>query len=220
MAALRRHSAQPFRHMNTGTCLMLKKPAQAARDLHPIIRDRWSPRAFDASKPVPQDALISVLEAARWAASSNNVQPWRFIVATSADAEAHAKALSGFNERNQRWAKNAPVLITALYRKVNDEGAPTGASAFDLGAAVAQAVLQATALGLVVHQAGGIDKDKIRATYAIPDDTEVAVAFGLGYQAEETVLPDDLREREHAPRARKDLSQIVFAGSYGTPAKL
>ena len=113
---------------------MLKKPAQSARDLHPIIRDRWSPRAFDANKPVPQDALISVLEAARWTASSNNVQPWRFIVATSADKEGHAKALSGFNERNQRWAKNAPVLIIALYRTVNDQGAPNGASAYDLGA--------------------------------------------------------------------------------------
>lgn len=199
---------------------MLKKPAQSARDLHPIIRDRWSPRAFDASKPVPQDALIAVLEAARWTASSNNVQPWRFIVATSADQEGHAKALAGFNERNQRWAKNAPVLIIALYRTVNDQGAPNGASAYDLGAAVAQAVLQGTALGLVVHQAGGIEKDKIRAAYNIPADTEVAVAFGLGYQADESVLPDDLREREHAPRARKDLSEIVFAGSYGTPAKL
>ncbi len=199
---------------------MLKKPAQSARDLHPIIRDRWSPRAFDANKPVPQDALISVLEAARWTASSNNVQPWRFIVATSADKEGHAKALSGFNERNQRWAKNAPVLIIALYRTVNDQGAPNGASAYDLGAAVAQAVLQGTALGLVVHQAGGIEKDKIRAAYNIPADTEVAVAFGLGYQADESVLPDDLREREVQPRARKELSEIVFAGQYGTPAKL
>jgi nitroreductase len=199
---------------------MLKKPAQSARDLHPIIRDRWSPRAFDANKPVPQDALISVLEAARWTASSNNVQPWRFIVATSADKEGHAKALSGFNERNQRWAKNAPVLIIALYRTVNDQGAPNGASAYDLGAAVAQAVLQGTALGLVVHQAGGIEKDKIRAAYNIPADTEVAVAFGLGYQADESVLPDDLRERELQPRARKELSEIVFAGQYGTPAKL
>lgn len=199
---------------------MLKKPAQSSRDLHPIIRDRWSPRAFDANKPVPQDALISVLEAARWTASSNNVQPWRFIVATSADKEGHAKAVAGFNERNQRWAKNAPVLIIALYRTVNDQGAPNGASAYDLGAAVAQAVLQATALGLVVHQAGGIEKDKIRATYHIPADTEVAVAFGLGYQADESVLPDDLREREHAPRVRKDLAEIVFAGQYGTAAKL
>ena len=199
---------------------MLNKPAQSARDLHPIIRDRWSPRAFDASKPVPQDALISVLEAARWTASSNNVQPWRFIVATSADAEGHAKALAGFNERNQRWAKNAPVLIIALYRTVNDQGAPNGASAYDLGAAVAQAVLQGTALDLVVHQAGGIEKDKIRAAYNIPADTEVAVAFALGYQADESVLPDDLRERELTPRARKEMSEIVFAGSYGTPAKL
>ncbi len=199
---------------------MLQKPAQSARDLHPLIRDRWSPRAFDASKPVSQDTLISVLEAARWAASSNNVQPWRFIVAASADAEGHAKVLAGFNERNQRWAKNAPVLIIALYRTVNDQGAPNGVSAYDLGAAVAQAVLQAGALGLVVHQAGGIEKDKIRASFNIPGDTEVAVAFGLGYQADESVLPDDLREREHAPRVRKDMSEIVFAGSYGTPAKL
>ena len=99
---------------------LLKKPAQTSRDVHPLIRDRWSPRAFDAGKPVSQDSILSMLEAARWAASSNNVQPWRFIIATRDNEAAHAQALAGFNVRNQRWAKNAPVLIFALARTVND----------------------------------------------------------------------------------------------------
>lgn len=194
---------------------MLKKPAETLRDVHPLIRDRWSPRAFDAARPVAKDDLISVLEAARWTASSNNVQPWRFIVATADNPAAHAKALEGFNVRNQRWAKNAPVLIIALARKVNDEGAANGAAHYDTGAAVAQLVLQATALGLSVHQAGGIEKDKIRAAYRVPEDTDILVAFGLGYQADGSILPEDLAEREKAPRVRKNLSDIVYDGAYG-----
>jgi nitroreductase len=194
---------------------MLKKPAETLRDVHPLIRDRWSPRAMDAGRPVSRDDLISVLEAGRWAASSNNVQPWRFIVATSDRPEAHAKALDGFIVRNQRWAKLAPVLIIVLARKVNDEGAANGAAHYDTGAAVAQMVLQATALGLSVHQAGGIEKDKIRAAYQVPDDTDILVAFALGYQADASVLPDDLADREKAPRARKSLSDIVYTDTYG-----
>lgn len=194
---------------------MLKKPAETLRDVHPLIRDRWSPRAFDAGKPVSKDDLISVLEAARWTASSNNVQPWRFIVVTADQPEAHAKAVEGFNVRNQRWARNAPVLIFALARKVNDEGAPNGAAHYDTGAAVAQLSLQATALGLSVHQAGGIEKDKIRAAFNVPDDTDILTGIGLGYQADASVLPDDLAEREKQPRARKSLSDIVYTGAYG-----
>lgn len=194
---------------------MLKKPAETLRDVHPLIRDRWSPRALDAGRTVSRDDLISVLEAGRWAASSNNVQPWRFIVATSDRPEAHAKALDGFIVRNQRWAKLAPVLIIVLARKVNDEGAANGAAHYDTGAAVAQMVLQATALGLSVHQAGGIEKDKIRAAYQVPDDTDILVAFALGYQADASVLPDDLADREKAPRARKSLSDIVYTDTYG-----
>jgi nitroreductase len=194
---------------------MLKKPAETLRDVHPLIRDRWSPRAFNASKPVSTEDLISVLEAARWAASSNNVQPWRFIVATSAQPEEHAKAVQGFNARNQRWAQNAPVLIFALARKVTDDGAPNSAAHYDTGAAVAQLTMQATALGLSVHQAGGIEKDKIRATYNVPEDTDILVGFGLGYQADASVLPEDLAQREIAPRARKSLRDIVYTGAYG-----
>ena len=194
---------------------MLKKPAETLRDVHPLISDRWSPRAMDAGRPVSRDDLISVLEAGRWAASSNNVQPWRFIVATSDRPEAHAKALDGFIVRNQRWAKLAPVLIIVLARKVNDEGAANGAAHYDTGAAVAQMVLQATALGLSVHQAGGIEKDKIRAAYQVPDDTDILVAFALGDQADASVLPDDLADREKAPRARKSLSDIVYTDTYG-----
>lgn len=199
---------------------LLKKPAQTSRDVHELIRDRWSPRAFDAGKPVSRDAVISMLEAARWAASSNNVQPWRFIVATRDNEAAHAQAVSGFNVRNQRWAKNAPVLIFALARTVNDAGQPNGAAFYDTGAAVAQLVLQATALGLVVHQAGGIEKDHIRAAYKVPEDTEVMVGIAIGYQADASVLPEDLPEREIAPRTRKAMSDIVFAGAYGETARL
>lgn len=199
---------------------MLHKPAETLREVHQLIRDRWSPRAFDPAKSVSHDDLVSVLEAARWTASSNNVQPWRFIVATRDDPQEHAKALQGFNVRNQRWAKNAPVLIFALARKVTDDGAPNGAADYDTGAAVAQLVLQAAALGLSVHQAGGVDKDKIRQTYGVPEEVEIMTGLGLGYQGDPDILPDELPARERAPRTRKPLGEIAFTGAYGEKIRL
>lgn len=220
MLRARTSDARPILKAESETMTLLKKPAQTSRDVHELIRDRWSPRAFDAGKPVSHDAILSMFEAARWAASSNNVQPWRFILATRDNEAAHAQAVSGFNIRNQRWAQNAPVLVFGLARKVNDTGAANGSAQYDTGAAVAQLVLQATALGLVVHQAGGIEKDKIREMYQVPEDTDVVVGIAIGYQADASVLPEDLPQRELAPRERKALSEIVFAGAYGETARL
>ena len=193
----------------------LEKSAVTARPLHDLIAKRWSPRAV-AHKPVSKDDLISVLEAARWAASSNNAQPWRFIVATKDDAASYDAALAGFVVRNQRWAKTAPVLIFGCARKTFEaNGNPNNHASYDLGAAVAQLTAQASALGLVVHQAAGIERDVVRKTFNVPEEFDIVVGFTLGYQGDPDSLPEELPGREREARARKPLGEIVFGGAFG-----
>ena len=199
---------------------MLNKPAQTSAPVHELIRERWSPRAFNG-KAVSTTDLTAVLEAARWAASSNNGQPWRFIVATNDDASAHAAAVAGFAVRNQRWAKAAPVLVFACARKAFEaNGNPNAHSWYDTGAAVAILTIEAQARGLRIHQAAGIERDTIRATYGVPEEFDIVVGFALGHQGDPDSLPEELPGREREPRARKPLADIVFSGKFGTPAKL
>ncbi len=197
----------------------LEKPAVTARPLHDIIRNRWSPRAF-ADKPVSKDDLIAVLEAARWAASCNNGQPGRFIVATKDDAAGFEAALAGFNARNQRWVKLAPVVIFGCARKTFEaNGNPNNHAWYDLGAAMAQLTAQAQALGLVVHQAAGIEPDVLRSAFNVPEEFDIVVGVALGYQGDPDLLPEELPGREREPRVRKPLGEIVFSGAFGKPAQ-
>jgi nitroreductase len=199
---------------------MLKKPAHTSTPIHDLLASRWSPRSF-TGKAVTANDLTAVLEAGRWAASSNNGQPWRFIVATQADTSGHAAALAGFAVRNQRWAKAAPVLIFACARKTFEaNGNPNAHSWYDTGAAMAMITLEAEARGLRVHQAAGIERDTIRGTYGVPEEFDIVTGIALGYQGDPDALPEDLPGREREPRARKPLSEIAFAGKFGTPAKL
>jgi nitroreductase len=196
----------------------LEKPAVTSHPVHDLIRNRWSPRAF-ADKAVPQGDLVSVLEAARWAASSNNGQPWRWMVATKDDAPAYEAALSCFGPRNQRWAKTAPVLLFGCARKTFEaNGNPNTHSWYDLGAANAQLTLQAESLGLVIHQAAGIERDKARATFNVPEEFDIVIGLALGYAGDPDSLPEELPGREREPRARKALGEIVFTGAFGAPA--
>src|SRR5262245_28697889 len=149
-------------NLNREPIFMLKKPAQTSVPVHELIRERWSPRAF-ADKPVSKNDLTAILEAGRWAPSSNNGQPWRFIVATRDDAAAHAAAVAGFNARNQRWTKAAPVLMFVCARKAFEaNGNPNAHAWYDAGAAAALMIVEAESRGLRVHQAAGIERDKIR----------------------------------------------------------
>ena len=154
----------------------LEKPAVTSRPVHELTRNRWSPRWF-ANKPVPKDDLISVMEAARWAASCNNGQPWRWMIGTKDDPAAYEFVLSCFNARNQRWAKTAPVLIIGCARKTFEaNGNPNAHSWYDLGLANAQLTMQAESLGLVVHQVAGVEREKARATFNVPDEFESSSA--------------------------------------------
>ena len=196
----------------------MNKPAVADHPIHDLIRHRWSPRAF-ADKPIPADVLRSLFEAARWAPSSNNEQPWAFIVATKEDSATHAKLLSTLVEANQVWANNAPVLAIAVaHMAFARNGNPNRTAFYDTGAAVADLTTEATSRGLVIHQMAGFDPRKAVELFSIPKDWEPAAAFVIGYPGDAQTLPSTLRERELAPRTRKPLADFVMSEDWGQPA--
>ena len=193
----------------------MQNPANPQVPIHSLLQERWSPRAF-SQKMVEKDALQSLLEAARWASSCFNEQPWSFLVSTSQEKEEHGKMLSCLAEANQSWAKEAPVLmITIVKLAFAHNGTSNRHASHDVGLAVGNLVVQATALGLGVHQMAGIHPDVAKSLYHIPDTHEALTALALGYFGDPQSLPDALRERELAIRTRQPLSEFVFSGQWG-----
>jgi nitroreductase len=191
-----------------------------AHPVHHVIADRWSPRAF-ADRSVEPAVLRSVLEAARWAPSAMNSQPWHFIVVTRDEPEAHGRLLRTLMDGNIRWAHRAPVLMLVIAKQYADRnGVPTSRSLYDAGLAVGALTFEAGARGLMVHQMGGFHEDKARQVFSIPDGFEPAAALALGYSGDPDTLPEDLRTRELAPRTRKELAEFVFGGEWGVAADL
>jgi nitroreductase len=183
-----------------------------------IILKRWSPRSY-ADKPVPSADLTKIFTAAAWAASSYNEQPWRFLVGKKGD-ETYAKILESLVEFNQAWAKTAPVLILSAGKKIFTQNAyPNPYGLHDTGAASANMNLQATALGLHAHGMGGVDKEKARKLFEIPEEFEVGAAWALGYLGDPDALPEAYREAEKAARTRKPLTEFVFS-AWEKPAAL
>jgi nitroreductase len=187
------------------------KQASVLEGVTPIIRQRWSPRAF-ADRVVSPADLAKAFEAARWAPSSSNEQPWRFLVGLR-NSDTHAKIVASLVGFNQAWAPKAPVLILGVANtKSSRSGNPNAYALYDLGAATAFLILQATALGLATHQMGGFDHDAARQALGIPEDYALGSVMALGYQGEPAVLPHaKLIETEIAPRARKPLGEVVFS---------
>ncbi len=192
----------------------MDKPAPVAHDVHDLIRARWSPRAF-ADRPIDDAALRSLLESARWAASCFNEQPWRFIVARR-DTDDFNRLLECLVPGNQVWANRASVLMVSVARMTFTRNDKPNRHAFhDVGLAVSQLSLQATSLGIVLHQMAGFDRDKVIATYKVPEGFEPVTAIALGYPGDPEALADDLRERELAPRSRMPQKEFVFTKSWG-----
>ncbi len=183
------------------------------------IEKRWSPRAF-ADTPVSGDDLRQILDAARWAMSSYNEQPWRYVVATKDDPEGYDRVLACLNEFNREWAQTAPVLMLAFAQNTfSANGNENRHARHDVGAASAFLTLQATRLGLYVHQMAGILPDVIEQTFSLPDGMEPVTALALGELGDPADLPEKLEQQEYADRSRKPLSEIVFDPSgFGTPA--
>jgi nitroreductase len=195
------------------------KHASPDHDILDVIRRRWSPRAFDASRDVARADLLRLFEAARWAPSSMNEQPWRFVVAERhGTPEAFAALHGALTGRNPTWAGSAPVLALVAVRKTFEALDVTNESAwYDAGQAVALLVVQATAMDLSVRQMEGFDRARARTALAIPAPFEPAVAMAIGYAGDPASLPiEKHREAERKPRSRKALGDIVFEGSWGT----
>ncbi len=199
---------------------MTDKKASTDHPIHELLAERWSPYGFE-DRPVAEADLHSLFEAARWAASSYNEQPWSFFVATREEPEEFERLLSCLVEPNQAWAKAAPVLVLCVVNlRFSRNDKDNRAAVHDLGLAAGNLVVEATARGLSVHQMIGILPDKAREVYGIPEHSEAWTAMAIGYKADPAALPDSLKERDLAPRGRKPLREFVFAGKWGQTSPL
>lgn len=195
---------------------MHPKHADPDHPIHDLLARRWSPYSF-SDRPVPREDLAALFEAASWAASSFNEQPWRYIVATKDNPEEYEKLLDALNEKNREWARHVPVLALAVKKNTfTRNGKPNRVALHDLGAASASLTVEATHRGLHVHQMAGILPDKAREIFSVPEDFDVEVGMAIGYVDED----GPLAEKDEGSRSRKPLSESVFSGSWNTPADL
>lgn len=198
----------------------LKKKPVTMYPIHYLLRRRWSPRAFSDQIIEPQK-MQSLFEAARWAPSSFNEQPWYFIVATKRNRKAYRRLLDCLGEKNQRWAQTAPVLMLSVARlrfAKNDK--PNRHALHDVGLAIQNLILQATSLNIYAHQMAGFDVDQARRAFDIPDGFEPVAAVALGYRGDGNELPEGLDELDFEKRSRKKLQEFVFTDAWGKPYPL
>jgi len=196
----------------------MNKRAETDHEIHTLLAERWSPVAYDP-RPIPDKVLGSLLEAARWAPSCFNDQPWFFLVARRQNSEEFERMLECLVEGNRVWARNASVLmITAARTTFQRNDKPNRFAGHDLGLAVGGLLVQATVMGLAVHQMGGFDPAKAREYYGIPEGFEPLTAVAIGYRDDPSTLSDDMRTREMQPRERKPLASFVFSGRWDSPA--
>jgi nitroreductase len=193
------------------------KHASAEHEILEVIRHRWSPRAFDATRDVPRDELLRLFEAARWAPSASNQQPWRFVVAERRDAEAFGALLDTLARSNRAWASHAPVLILVAVSTTHAVTGETNRHAwYDAGQAVGFLTLQATALGLAVRQMEGFDHERARDACKVPPEFEPGVVIALGYMGDpESLATERHRLLEREPRSRRPINEFVFRGAWG-----
>jgi nitroreductase len=194
----------------------MKKPAESPYPLTDLVRERWSPVCL-SSRPIPPLVLGSLFEAARWAPSSYNEQPWVFCVATQDQPELFAALLGCLAEPNQAWAKQAYALvISCASRNFTRNNKPNRHAYHDVGLATENLFLQALAQGIYCHPMAGFDPDRARETLKIPDTHDAVAAIALGYPPDDhSAFSDDLRQRDEAARVRKPLTDMVFTGQWG-----
>jgi nitroreductase len=184
------------------------KTARTPAPLHPLLAARWSPRALDPAHDLSPDQLACLLEAARWAPSASNTQPWRFAVALRGSAE-HAAVLDALAPGNRIWAHAASALVVAAAETVAPDGSARPWALYDTGQAVAHLSVQAEHEGLAVHQMGGFDREQLRSVLAAPDSVEPLVVLAIGRRGDTAALPEPLADRETAPRTRLPLDELL-----------
>lgn len=196
---------------------MSQKTSATAVPIHPNIAERWSPRAFSQA-PISQEDLTGLLEAARWAPSCFGAEPWRFVVGVKHQGPGHTAIASVLVPANRSWAEAAPVLLVSIARVAFEHNEkPNAWAQHDVGLAMGQLGVEATARGLVVHQMGGFDPTAAREALGIPAGYEAIAVAAIGHPGDPKDLSEELAERERAPRSRKPLSEIAFAGRFGDP---
>jgi nitroreductase len=189
---------------------------KTASNDYPILdtlRNRWSPRAFNG-QPIGNETLQRLFEAARWAPSASNLQPWRFIIGEKG-TDTYGRIFSTLVEFNKLWAGTAPLLMLALTKKTNNKGEPNNSAEYDLGQAVANLTFQATSEGLYVHQMGGFDAAEVRKLFEVPDHFAIATAIAVGHLGNPEILHENLRKMEIAGRERQKAGDFVFTGTFG-----
>ena len=192
------------------------KPALKTKyPVHELIQKRWSPRAF-SERPIEKEKILSMFEAARWAASCYNEQPWNFIFATKENHEDFNNLFDCLVETNKIWAHKAPLLIMTIAKTIFDHNKKPNKHAFhDIGLSIGNLTLQATSMNLYVHQMAGFNKVKAKLRFKLPECFEPISMIAVGYLGEIDSLPDSLKELEILPQKRKDLKEVLFEGTWG-----
>lgn len=201
---------------------MSDRLAKTSVPIHELLARRWSPRAYDAGRPVTRGELAALLEAARWAPSCNGDEPWRYLIwDKSRDPEGWQRAYDCLTESNRKWCRNVPLLMLSCAGSVfGHSGKPNRYAQHDTGMASLSLALQAVALGLIAHQMGGYDAERARAAFGIPAEYTPMAMIAVGCQASPDVLDEDTRAKELRPRSRKALTECFFEGSWAKPVQL
>ncbi|QUQ69761.1 nitroreductase family protein [Kutzneria sp. CA-103260] len=185
--------------------------------MHPLISERWSPRALDPAAKITDAQLESLFEAARWAASSGNTQPARWLVGRRGDA-SFQQIFDALRPGNQSWAGAASALLVGCVVTEDETGRTLPMPDYALGLSAQNLVLQAVAEGLVAHQMGGFSREAVATSFGLPATAQAVVAIAVGTLGAPSLLPEDLAARETAPRVRKPLSELVFTENWGSAA--
>lgn len=198
---------------------MNNKIASTSEPIHELLARRWSPRAFDPHKRVSAEALTSLFEAARWAPSCFNDQPWRYLVWDRfGDKAAWDRAFSCLVEGNRAWVRNAPILLAAIAGSAfARNGKPNRWSQYDSGAASENMCLQATALGLCIHQMGGFDGETLKTEFEIPEAFTPMAMIALGHPGNPGSLGDRYQDMELGPRERRPLGENFYSNAWENP---
>jgi nitroreductase len=194
-----------------------RRPADVDHPVLAVVRDRWSPRAMAAGAAVDPGAVATMLEAARWAPSSGNAQPWRYIVFDDTVPAERERARACLKPRNE-WAHAAPVLMVSVVSRTWPDSDEINPSALhDVGAASMALCLQATALGLVCHQMAGFDRRRARDVCALPAGSDPVAFIAVGHPGRLDDLDPSRRRRELRERRRRPIAETAFVGRYGGP---
>ena len=197
----------------------MDKPAKTNYGIQPLLKKRWSPRSF-TDQMVGKESLQRIFEAARWAPSSSNDQPWRFIVGIKGD-KTWDKIMETLVDFNQKWAKLAPVLALSIGKKISDKsGKPSRTFTYDVGQSVAHITFQAMHEGLFVHQMGGFSTQKAAELFNIPEDYQAITAFAIGHKGSPDLLEENFAEMEKSERKRHPASDFVFSELFGKKSDL